>query len=269
MGARGRLARAACCAALAAAACAAQGSGYLSADECLFCHGVKIADAWQENPHGRTIWTGDNGRTFIGSSDAHAREVKKIRYGVFALRAADGSGWDNSKFALRCAGCHTSGIDPQAHPFTVAGISCDRCHGAVPREHTGDKKLVRFSSLYPKDPKEVISVCGQCHLRGGRSKSTGLPYPAGADLLADFAVDLNQADNAALNAGDRHVYMNVRDVLQNGSAVTCLNCHRIHAGGTARHRFVLTSAICLNCHNESGPKKAVKTYVVHSAVCEY
>ncbi len=208
----------------------------MSADECLFCHGVKIADAWQNNPHGRTIWTGDNGRTFIGSNAAHAREVKKTGHGVFALRTADGSGWDNSKFALRCAGCHTSGIDPQAGTFTVAGITCDRCHGQVPREHTGDKKLVRFSSLHPKDPKEVVAVCGACHLR---------------------------------DAGDRHVYMNAREVVVNGSAVTCLNCHRIHADSTARHRFVLTSAICLDCHNESGPKKAVKVYEVHSAVCEY
>ena len=41
---------------------------------------------------------------------------------------------------------------------------------------------------------EITSICGSCHLRGGRSRTTGLPYPAGfvagADLFKDFEVDL-------------------------------------------------------------------------------
>ena len=62
---------------------------------------------------------------------------------------------------------------------------------------------------------------------------------------------------------------NVRDVLKNGSDVTCISCHRVHANSSDKHRRVLTSAICLDCHNAEGPKKAVKTYEVHSPLCEY
>lgn len=80
---------------------------------------------------------------------------------------------------------------------------------------------------------------------------------------------MKQADNPDLNPGDRHVYASVRDVLENGSTATCINCHQIHSDSSAKHRRVLTGPICLNCHNAEGPKSVVKKYEVHSAVCDY
>lgn len=53
-------------------------------------------------------------------------------------------------------------------------------------------------------------------------------------------------DDQSLNAGDRRLYRNVRDVFVRGSETTCLDCH-----------------------NAEGPRKAVKKYAVHSALCEY
>ncbi len=122
-------------------------------------------------------------------------------------------------------------------------------------------------------PAVVISICAQCHLRGGKSKSTGLPYAnqfvAGGNLFQDFQVNFAMADDKRLNAGDRHVYRNVRDVLENGSETTCLSCHKIQGQSTERHRRVLSSAICLDCHNAEGPRKVVKKHEVHNPVCEY
>jgi hypothetical protein len=77
------------------------------------------------------------------------------------------------------------------------------------------------------------------------------------------------ADDNNLNPGDRHIYRNARDVVANGSAVTCLSCHKVHADNSNKHRLVLTGPICLDCHNAEGPKKNLKKYSVHSAVCEY
>jgi cytochrome c553 len=99
-------------------------------------------------------------------------------------------------------------------------------------------------------PEVVISICAQCHLRGGKSKSTGLPYPnqfvAGDNLFHDFQVNFALADDQSLNAGDRHVYRSARDVAVNGLDTTCLDCH-----------------------NAEGPRKVVKTYTVRSSLCDY
>lgn len=246
---------------------------HVTGDECLFCHRVKVADTWERNPHARTVWVNDNGEYFIGAKPGHVRSLKKTGYGKFAIADPGKPVWDDNKFALKCAGCHTTAVDPQTHAFATPALDCYTCHGVVDLEHTNNTALMWLSSKHSKDPKQITSICAQCHLRGGKSKSSGLPYAnnfvAGDNLFADYEVDLKQADNPDLNPGDRHIYASVRDVLDSGSAVTCLSCHQVHADSTAKHRRVLTGPICLNCHNADGPKSVVKKYEVHSAVCEY
>jgi predicted CXXCH cytochrome family protein len=111
-------------------------------------------------------------------------------------------------------------------------------------------------------------------LRGSESRSLGTPYPnnftPGDNLFKDLKVDFALADDAKLNAGDRHIYRNVRDVVVLGkNDVTCLSCHQVHANTSQRHRRALRAPICFDCHNEEGPFKNVKTWVVRSPVCEY
>jgi len=119
----------------------------------------------------------------------------------------------------------------------------------------------------------IESTCAQCHLRGGKSKTTGLAYPnaytAGQDLFKDYEADWSKATDPATNPGDRHVWLNVRDVVKGGGDITCLSCHSVHRSSSERHRRVLTGPICLECHDAAGPKRVVKTYTVHSQVCEY
>jgi cytochrome c553 len=120
----------------------------------------------------------------------------------------------------------------------------------------------------------MTAICAQCHLRGGRSKSTGLPYPstfiAGDNLFKDFNVDFVRADGSALNPGDRHILRNVRDVAVGGaSAPICTTCHRIHAQSSDRHRFLPRTATCADCHQFDGTSVRTPQYVVDSALCEY
>ena len=82
-------------------------------------------------------------------------------------------------------------------------------------------------------------------------------------------MDWARADDASLNPGDRHVWINVRGVAVNGGDTTCLSCHRLHANSTDKHRRVLSGPICPECHNAEGPKKAVKVYAVRSPLCEF
>jgi hypothetical protein len=256
---------------------------YVTGDECLFCHRVKVADTWQQNAHARTIHpsSGEDAATKDSPAEAtytlgsHApfRGLKEDGYGKFDLLSSDRKNWDAEGFAQRCAGCHTTAVDPKTHTFSTSSLDCYTCHGVVPQNHPNDISFVWFSTKHSRDPKQIISICGQCHLRGGKSKSNGLPYPnnfvAGDDLFHDFQVDFAKADDTSLDAGDRHVYRNARDVLVNGGAVTCLDCHRVHGDSTRKHRLVLASDACLDCHYAEGPKKNVRKYSAHSEVCEY
>ena len=181
--------------------------------------------------------------------------------------------WDKDRFADRCAGCHTTAVDPKTRQFSAFGLDCYVCHGVVSLDHSKDTGMIWLSKKHTNDPRSVTSICAQCHLRMGHSKSTGLPYAdnfiVSDNLFQDYVVDFTKAGDAGLNAGDRHVIENVRDVALNGGTTTCLSCHRIHEQSTSKHRLVLTGRICLDCHNETGPKKAVKAYTVRSEICEY
>lgn len=247
---------------------------YVTGDECLFCHRVKVADTWGINPHARTIHTReDSGAELVLGSHTPQRSLKPDSYGKFDLLSTDGKTWDKKAFALRCAGCHTTAVDPQTHAFSASSLDCYTCHGIAPENHPNDTSLIWFSKKHPKDPKQIVFICGQCHLREGKAKSNGLPYPnnfvAGDDLFADFQVDFAKAGDPNLNPGDRHILRNVRDVLLNATDTTCISCHNIHNDTSAKHRLVLSGPICLDCHNAEGPKKIVKKYEVHSDLCEY
>ena len=123
-------------------------------------------------------------------------------------------------------------------------------------------------------PAAVTSICASCHVRFGKSKSSGLPYPtnfvAGDNLFKDFQVDFDGADDPKLNPADRHVLDNVRDVVLYGrQTMTCLSCHDVHAGSSKKHRDLPVEAICLHCHDTAQPIKGHKTYEVHSDRCQY
>lgn len=276
-------------------------------DECLFCHRNDIGPGWQKNAHGLTVRQREDApelaqalklpalarvapeiEYFLGSRH-RVRFLKKDGYGKFALlnvQAALGANshieklidqekleWDKQRFANRCAGCHTTGVDA-SKTFVAFGLDCYTCHGVVDLNHTKDTSLIFLSKKRRSDARAITSTCAQCHLRIAKSRSTGLPYPnnfvPGDNLFQDYEVDFAKADDESLNAGDRHILRNVRDVVINGSDYpTCISCHDLHKQSSLKHHRAPRTAICADCHNAEGPIKGNKSYVVRSALCEY
>ncbi|HVG20545.1 MAG TPA: multiheme c-type cytochrome [Blastocatellia bacterium] len=282
---------------------------YIHGDECLFCHRNDIGPGWQKNSHGVTVRQREDApelqglvksqgalsalapqiEYFLGSRH-RVRFLKKEGYGKFALlgtQAEVGADrraqkwidlekpyWDKDRFASRCAGCHATGVDAQTKAFSAFGIDCYACHGVVDLGHTADTSLVFLSKKRRADARAITSACAQCHVRTGKSRSTGLPYPnnfvAGDNLFQDFEVDFSRADDDGLNAGDRHVMRNVRDVAVYGSEFpTCISCHDVHKQSSLKHRRAPRTAICADCHDREGPIKGTKPFAVHSSLCEY
>ena len=281
---------------------------FVQGDECLFCHRNNIGPSWPKNSHALTVRERQaapdvdemvKGQPALGKlasqiefflgSRHYLRFLKKDGYGKFSLLKQQAvlnadhrierltepgePAWDKDKFADRCAGCHATAVDPKTKAFSEFSLDCYTCHGNVDLEHTGDTSRVLLSKKRRNDAKVITSLCAQCHLRDGSSKSTGLPYPnsfvAGDNLFRDFIVKWERADDRDLNEGDRHVWRNVRDVMINGEeSITCVSCHQVHANTSIRHRRILRAPICSECHQGAGFKD-VKRYTVHSSLCEY
>jgi len=284
---------------------------YLTGDECLFCH-RDIGATWGANRHQLTIRPAsrdepalvalrelNNGDEFADQTNYLLGSQRMTRYlrrskdygrlEVLSTSFAPETGsllhgheprWQSETFGDRCAGCHATGVDSTARAFSALSLDCFTCHGDVPLEHTTDGSRVWLSSPN-QEARQVISICGQCHLRGGRSKSSGLPYPnnfvAGDNLFRDFQVDFSDAAIAALPALDQHIYLNARDVvLFDNQATSCLTCHNVHQGSSVQHQQLTNTALCSACH-VPGSENAVLREAwlprmrrkAHHQVCDY
>ena len=278
---------------------------YVSGDECLFCHRSDVGPTWPKNRHQQTTREPESGSPALAALKkapelkpfadevnvllGNARGVrflkKSANYGKLdlltaawhapdALDSTKNPHWDKSKFADGCAGCHTTAVDPKTRSFSALSLDCYACHGEVTLNHTKDTSLIYLSKKRHDPARVVTSICAQCHVRTGKSKSSGLPYPnnfvAGDNLFRDFQVDLSPEAIAVQNPADRHVLENIREVVVLGNEeTTCLSCHDVHKASTKKHHRLLESPSCLTCHNATGSKKVRKTYEIHSSTCEY
>ena len=282
---------------------------YVAGEECLFCHRSDVGPTWQENAHQQSVRAVDPdsepvretvgrfltvGRiadvTAVLGGDSVLRFLKPNgNYGQYSLLSAvwelsaEGSGslarteaavWDDVKYAHRCAGCHSTAVDAKRSAFSAPSLDCFACHGDVDIGHTADSSLALLAEKRQDSPRVVTSICAQCHIRSGRSATTGRPYGnqfiAGDNLFRDLQVDFSDQALAALNPGDRHVLENVRQVAVYGDeSTTCLTCHSVHEQSTRRHQNLKTADSCLICHHREGPRWLTTEYEVSSAVCEY
>lgn len=282
---------------------------YMESGECLFCHRDKVGATWGKNRHNRTIREaeasepamaalrdnkgtaefadqvklllgGPHASRFLRRAKAYGHvdmlsvAARKGRGDRARLEHADNPHWDAKSFAQSCAGCHTTAVDTKTQAFAALALDCYSCHGEGAEEHANDPSLMPLSRRRKDPPRAVTSICASCHLRFGKSKSSGLPYAnnfvAGDNLFKDYQVDWALADDPEINPADRHVLANVRDVVVNGQeSMTCLSCHDVHTGSSRRHRDVPEQKYCLQCHVAGKDKKQLVPYEVHSERCQY
>lgn len=286
---------------------------YTEGGECLFCHRHQVGTTWDTNKHNRTIRDAEPTEPAMAAlvdgakTKELAAEVKLLlgdtRTQRFLKRAAayghadiasvkaefargtraklvdvNGATWDTEKFATQCAGCHTTAVDPESQAFATVSLDCYACHGDSPVDHATDTTLMPLARERKDSPAAVSSICGSCHIRFGKSKSTGLPYPAnfvaGDNLFKDFDVDWSVLDETnqakKLNPADAHVMDNLREVVVYGNEqMTCLTCHDVHKSSSAKHRDLPVTQYCQHCHTADTPIKGHTKYEVHSERCEY
>jgi hypothetical protein len=271
--------------------------------QCLFCHRGNLASNWTTDRHNttmRSIEDAVDAKAAIKDKGAAAGEATWVLGHERALRflkpsadygkadmlnlrfdpkshtfAPDADAkWDGKTFGESCAGCHATGFDNKSSTFFAQALDCFMCHGDVPLEHTKDTTRVLLSKNNGPTPEVVVSLCGSCHIRTGKSRSTGRPFAnnfvAGDNLFRDMDVDTSDTAIAKLNPIDRHVLENVRDVAASGRKdVTCLTCHAVHLGTSLRHRKLKDEATCFTCHKGTDTRSGVKDLAVTSELCGY
>jgi hypothetical protein len=285
---------------------------FVTGDECLFCHRLDVGPAWKDNHHNRTVRDVDPESLALKALKstpelkALADEVKLVMgearrqrflrpgegYGKLDLLSVawapnekgsegkllslDQPHWDAKRFGDSCAGCHATGLDTQQQSFSARSLDCFACHGEVPAKHADGSEPAHLGRM-GKDKNSarvVTSICAQCHIRTGKSRSTGRPFAnnfvAGDNLFRDFQVDFSDEQLRQLNPADAHVLENVRAIAVQGKEnVTCLSCHDVHKQSTRKHHSLAASDSCLFCHQATGSKKVRKLYEVHSLTCGY
>lgn len=285
-------------------------SDFLTGDQCLFCHRDDVGPGWSQNRHGQTVRLAQpdseahraltnlesfaeiaRETTYIMGHDRQQRFLKPgSEFGQLELLSTRWTpatekepgrlghtanpDWDAHLFADSCAGCHATAVDATTRRFEAVSLDCFVCHGVVSEDHTEQPSLARFSHDWNGSAREEISVCSQCHLRGGRSRTSGLPYPnnfvAGDNLFLDYKVDLSETAIARENPLDGHVRETVRNVLLSREEhVTCLTCHSVHEQSTARHQLLDQTELCWQCHVDNGPTLKLKRYEARSTTCGY
>ncbi len=255
-----------------------------SGDECLFCHRERVGATWTDDPHARSLreLTEDDSEyralresppraaeaEFVLGSGERTRLLRSIGYGRLALLEDDD--WNAETFAASCSGCHATGADAETGTFVAVSLECSVCHGNVTADHTASPESVHLSPRREDDPRVAAAICAQCHARGGRSRSTGKPYPthfvAGDNLFRDFEIDLSADELRAVSLVDRHVRENIRAVLSGASSVTCVSCHDVHKPSTRRHRRLPRTQFCTMCHRDG--EDAARALTDWSSTCQ-
>jgi predicted CXXCH cytochrome family protein len=265
---------------------------FMAGDECLFCHRNDIGATWGKNAHGRAIREIQGDEAALAILRKSTNDARRIDETTFVLggkrdhrflRSGQKFGhldllhsgqWNETRFNDACAGCHCTAVDSATRAFTARSLDCFVCHGANTVDHTKDSSLVHLSKKRNDPAPVVISICAQCHARGGKSKSTGRPFPhhfvAGDNLFRDYVVDLTAERLQRENPTERHILENIRDVVVDGkNETTCVSCHDVHRGSSKKHQAVPKSSLCGICHEPNRPKKEVKPYDRHHPTCGY
>jgi predicted CXXCH cytochrome family protein len=159
--------------------------------------------------------------------------------------------WPDPAFdwTTNCAGCHTTGLNPERGRWVDAGVQCETCHGpgsqhadaaGRARRNPTDEQLARLRETIVSGAD--AQLCGQCHSQGLASDNLHrfpTAYQPGGDLLAEFilaapdqtafwwptghARESNMQYNEWLTAGHASALTSLKGS-QNVDD-TCLSCH--------------------------------------------
>ena len=145
-------------------------------ESCVKCHAAEVK-VWKQTPHSRTF------------DELHRRpEAKKI---------AANLGLQSIKNEGRCVACHyTQKVEESGNPHTIAGVSCESCHGAA-------KDWLSLHSDYGGEGiTRLTETSEHRQQRIAHSVAAGMRNPANVYLVAQSCLRCHTtADEELVNVG--------------------------------------------------------------------
>jgi predicted CXXCH cytochrome family protein len=210
-------------------------------------------------------------------------------------KPGSGSFWadDAWQWQLKCAGCHTTGLDlgydPEEKTYATRwkelAIGCEACHGpgeAHVKAKGGKGNIVCPSKL---SHSQQLDACGKCHSRGTAGPEHGAPkglpgrlaYPYNmvpGTKLADVYVQYEPADHPKdfwkdESAKNHHQQWNDyarSEMLAHGGpkSPTCTTCHDPHRADALR-ATIDDNKLCNDCHTAYRDPAALAAHTGHGS----
>jgi hypothetical protein len=165
--------------------------------------------------------------------------------------------WRERPYTSYCAGCHTTGFDPNTGTWLEDGVQCEACHGPG-LDHValaGDRAHIVNPANLTFD--EQTEVCGQCHLRGhdptGEYDFPTQYRPGGPLTLNEAFIPTTDPDAFFPDGSSKRHHQEYLDwqLSPHAEGVACVFCHVSHSRGETEHqtRFVGNHR-CVICHEE-------------------
>ena len=147
----------------------------------------------------------------------------------------------------RCFDCHATNVNTSPHPdlsHMIAGIQCERCHGATEAHLRTTAPMRRLGAL---DAEEMSDLCGECHRTWSEIAISGprgiqnvrfQPYRLGISKCYD-AEDIRIRCTAC---HDPH------RPLETSSAAYDAKCQACHSGSASAPVCRIATKDCVTCH---------------------
>lgn len=184
--------------------------------------------------------------------------------------------WDKRPWALKCGGCHATGMDIETQTFIEPGVGCEACHGkgswhaALPKTQVFEKRqtIVNPAKL---TMGVAAQICGSCHNRGSSTMKQGSGWPVGYEpgkaLTAYYSStsfekgDVKHVYANEFSKGHHQQFIDWQQSKHSSEGVTCTSCHYVHQIGMPQTRSQTGkpgSMQCFQCHVQ------VNTNMAHS-----
>jgi len=160
--------------------------------------------------------------------------------------------WKRKPYAIYCAGCHTTFIDPVNRTIGDEGVGCEACHGpgGLHADSGGGTEHIVNPSKLTIERNNMI--CASCHVRG-MDRSEEYYYPIGfipGDDLTKFYTPLEMKPGETVRGAISRLYRDWKDKKLNSARARCEVCG---IGGTAGQEYGdqkdKVMDFCFSCHN--------------------
>jgi len=154
---------------------------------------------------------------------------------------------DKRSWFNECAGCHTTGVDPEKKSFVEMGVACEACHGPGSNhvEAIPGYEIPTIIQAKRLTPAQAAQICGSCHTRG-RDKTGKYAYPVDYQVHkgeANMRLFFNEAspDNgheaeyfwpSGESKYSNQQYLDWKQSQHAKVGVVCVTCHNVHRSRT-------------------------------------